>query len=632
MKKRILWIITTLMTAALLGVFVMQLYYIREAYNLKSQLFEQNVNEALNDVASKVQKRYAANHITKKDYELRKERERAVRDKAQEIVDYKERFRAEEAQRKLRQQERIIADLNMRDSLIRVSFPMPKLIPEDVFQQITYINNKSESSMQVQVDYGVDQEGNIIDVNQTITANKTGTFPSKTSAYPQKTTIFSKKTTTFSLAPGKLPDSIRYLAYNPKNLTPITITMEQVTDKLARGFKREDQLAEQRYKLGLEALMEDTVVLENNSLNYLEDVAKEMRQASVPIEQRIPKDNLDTLIKRELLNRNINLDYDFWLKLATKDSLLYSQAAHQTADGGLGKNVYKIPLFGNDIFRDPGLLFISFPNKNSLILGNMWATMASSAGLLLVLVFIFAYTIYAIIRQKKISEMKTDFINNMTHEFKTPVATIMIASEALKDPEIVEDRKRISRLAGIIYDENVRLGNHIERVLSIARLEKKELKLEQEELNVNDLILVVTDSMDLQLQKKNAIVDLQLNAVNPVISGDELHFSNVIYNLIDNANKYSAGIPKITISTRNTARHLYIEIADEGIGMTRDQTRRIFDQFYRVPTGNLHDVKGFGLGLNYVQDIINQMGGTIKVNSEKDKGTKFEISLPLNQN
>jgi two-component system phosphate regulon sensor histidine kinase PhoR len=613
------------MTAALLGVFVMQLYYIREAYNLKSQLFEQNVNEALNDVASKVQKRYAANHITKKDYELRKEREQDFRVRAQRIIDFKERYKDEEARRKLRQQEKIIADLNMRDSLIRVSFPMPKLIPEDVFQQITYINNKNESSMQVQLDYGVDQEGNIIDVNQSFTPNKTKNFSSKTSAFP-------KKRATFSLTPGKLPDSIRYLAYNPKNLTPITITMEQVTAKTAHDFKKEDQVAEQKYRQGLEALMEDTVVLEDNSLNYLEDVAKEMRQASIPIEQRIPKDNLDTLIKKELLNRNINIDYDFWVKLASKDSLLYSQAAHQTGSSGLSKNVYKIPLFGNDIFRDPGLLFISFPNKNSLILGNMWATMASSAGLLLVLVFIFAYTIYAIIRQKKISEMKTDFINNMTHEFKTPVATIMIASEALKDPEIVEDKKRISRLAGIIYDENVRLGNHIERVLSIARLEKKELKLEHEELNVNDLILVVTDSMDLQLQKKNAIVDLQLNAANPVIFGDELHFSNVIYNLIDNANKYSAGIPKITISTRNTARHLYIEITDEGIGMTRDQTRRIFDQFYRVPTGNLHDVKGFGLGLNYVQDIITQMGGTIKVNSEKDKGTKFEISLPLNQN
>lgn len=262
----------------------------------------------------------------------------------------------------------------------------------------------------------------------------------------------------------------------------------------------------------------------------------------------------------------------------------------------------------------------------------MWATMASSAGLLLVLIFIFTYTIYAILKQKKISEMKTDFINNMTHEFKTPVATIMIASEALKDPEIVEDKSRVSRLAGIIYDENVRLGNHIERVLSIARLEKKELKLEHKEVNIHDLIAAVVDSMSLQLQKKNAVLTLNLNAPESLIFGDELHLSNVFYNLVDNANKYSTEPPEITITTRNTGKHLLIAIADKGIGMTKEQTKRIFDQFYRVPTGNLHDVKGFGLGLNYVQDIIEQMNGTIKVHSEKDNGTTFEISLPLNHN
>jgi two-component system phosphate regulon sensor histidine kinase PhoR len=260
----------------------------------------------------------------------------------------------------------------------------------------------------------------------------------------------------------------------------------------------------------------------------------------------------------------------------------------------------------------------------------MWTTMASSAGLLLVLVFIFSYTLYAILRQKKISEMKTDFINNMTHEFKTPVATIMIASEALKDPEIAEDKKRISRLAGIIYDENVRLGSHIERVLSIARLEKKELKLEEAEVNLNELVLAVLDSMDLQLQKKGAKVELALDAIDPIVLGDELHLSNVLYNLIDNANKYSAEAPRITIKTRNTAKGVIVSVADEGIGMTKEHSKRIFDQFYRVPTGNLHDVKGFGLGLNYVQDIITQMGGNIKVHSEKDKGTEFVISLPLN--
>jgi len=617
MKKKSLWLITALMTIALLGVFVMQLYYIREAYHLKSQLFEQNVNQALNDVVSKVQKRYAANHLTKKDFEIRMKRERDFRLRTQQIVDFKERYKEEEEKRKLDQQKRIIEDLNVRDSLVRVNFPAPQVISEEIFQEITNFDlNKGPAALQIQVDLGVDNFGKMRGtINQTITP---------------------KKSSTFSMLPGRLPDSIRYLAYNPRNLTPITITLEQVTTQAAVKFKAEDKMAERKYQEALKRLMNDTAATENetvfevNGLKYLEDVRNEMRQVNVPIEKRVPRDDLDTLIKKELLNRNISLNYDFWVKLANKDSLLYSPAAHIIGAESNSGNIYKIPLFGNDIFRDPGMLYLMFPNKNSLILSNMWATMASSAGLLLVLIFIFSYTLYAILRQKKISEMKTDFINNMTHEFKTPVATIMIASEALKDPEIADDKSRISRLAGIIYDENVRLGNHIERVLSIARIEKNQLKLEHEEVNVNDLVLAVIDSMDLQLKKKNAIVQIQTDAMQSSIFGDEMHLSSVLYNLIDNANKYSKDIPRITVRTRNTAKALIIEVEDEGIGITREQTKRIFDQFYRVPTGNLHDVKGFGLGLNYVQDIVTQMGGTIKVHSERDKGTKFEISLPLN--
>ncbi|RZJ68169.1 MAG: HAMP domain-containing histidine kinase, partial [Flavobacterium sp.] len=181
----------------------------------------------------------------------------------------------------------------------------------------------------------------------------------------------------------------------------------------------------------------------------------------------------------------------------------------------------------------------------------------------------------------------------------------------------------------IIYDENVRLGSHIERVLSIARLEKGELKMDNTEVDMNDLIVIVLDSMGLQLQKRNAILNVNTDAEKATVFGDELHLSNVLYNLIDNANKYSSETPEITINTRNTNNKLFIEISDKGIGMTKEQSKRIFDQFYRVPTGNLHDVKGFGLGLNYVQDIIKQVNGSIKVSSEKDKGTTFEISLPL---
>lgn len=601
------------MTVALLGVFVMQLYYIREAYNLKSQLFEHDVNEVLNSVVTKVQKRYAAKNISKKDLQVQQERDRDFRDKAQQIVDFKEKFRIAEEKRKFKQKKKIFDDLNTRDSLLRMSFNDPVLISEEYFLDISNPNSKGKSPLSVQVDLWRDEFGTIKGgvINRTLGPGTATTKPR-----------------VFTLNSIDLPDSLRYLATDPRSSRFVTITLEQVRAEMALKFRIEDKIAEEKYREGLNELLQDTIATDGANINYLLDLEKEMKQAYVPIGRRVNRDELDTLLKKELLNRNITLSYDFRLKTATKDSLVYSKAS-SVSEETLPGNTFKTTLFNNDLFGDPGILYVSFPDKNSLILGNMWTTMASSAGLLLVLVFIFSYTLYAILRQKKISEMKTDFINNMTHEFKTPVATIMIASEALKDPEIVEDKKRISRLAGIIYDENVRLGNHIERVLSIARLEKKELKLEQTEVNLNDLVVAVLDSMDLQLQKKAAKVVLSLDAIDPIVIGDELHLSNVLYNLIDNANKYSSEEPQITIKTKNTAKGVIISIADEGIGMTKDQSKRIFDQFYRVPTGNLHDVKGFGLGLNYVQDIITQMNGNIKVQSEKDKGTEFIITLPL---
>jgi two-component system phosphate regulon sensor histidine kinase PhoR len=217
----------------------------------------------------------------------------------------------------------------------------------------------------------------------------------------------------------------------------------------------------------------------------------------------------------------------------------------------------------------------------------------------------------------------------MTHEFKTPVSTIMIASEALKDNEIAQDRSRVARLANIIYEENERLGSHIERVLNIARIEKNDFKLDKKPLDVNEMIAVVVDSMELKLQKANAAIALQLDAENSIISADELHFSNVIYNLIDNAIKYSVNNPDITISTLNKNGQVVIKVADKGVGMSRDQQTKIFEQFYRIPTGNLHDVKGFGLGLSYVNTVVKRLNGIISVKSEKEKGSEFELKFQV---
>lgn len=594
------------MTLALVGVFVMQLYYIRESYNLNSKLFEQNVNQALNAVVNKVQRQNAADNINKKGLDLELQNKETALDRAQKYVDLREKFKQDEEKRKLANYKQIVDALNYQDTLVKVNFGEAIIISEEEYKNL---GNSVLSGVSIFTSDTRDRNGNII----------------RTAALK-----YDPRRATFNLNPSALPDSVRYLVQDPRDARPLTVSVATVDGKMAKKFAIEEAIAKRRYQQALAELNADTAnLLDDGSATIFQAAAKEMANKDVPLQARIPtRDKLDTIIKKELFNKGINIDYEFLVKLANKDSVLYRNVSH-AEEQFLPKNTYQFPLFNQDIIRDPGVLYVYFPDKNNLIMENMFVSMASSVSLLLILIFIFTYTIYAIIRQKKLSEMKNDFINNMTHEFKTPVATIMIASEALKDPEVVEDKSRINRLAGIIYDENVRLGNHIERVLSVARLDKKEIQLEYNPVKVHDLILAVVDSMDLQLKKRAAVVKLDLVAANDVILGDELHLSNVIYNLIDNANKYSKEAPEISISTKINSGNLLIEVSDEGIGMSKDETKRIFDQFYRVPTGNLHDVKGFGLGLNYVQDMLNQMNGSIKVNSEKGKGTTFVVSLPF---
>lgn len=594
------------MTVALLGVFVMQLYYIRESYKLKSQLFDEQVNQTLTTVVNKIQRRNVADHLNRKDAENKFKQLQDSRQRALDIKDLRQQYTQEVELRQVERENQIENYLNQQDSIIREEYRAPNVISE---KEYASLSSKNGDKLDLQMDAFIDMKSLVI---------KGYSMRTKPFAAPPKAFEFKSL--------QSLPDTLRYLVFDPRDGNPGFASVAKIPNDLEKKFKREDEISRKKLELKIASLGKDTFFYTRSSV--VEDVSKELQESNVPIYKRINFSALGSLLKEELIANNIKLEPSYRVSLAKKDSTIFMMASNVKGEF-LPENTYKTPLFGNDLFRDPGMLFVSFPNKNSAIISNLSATLASSIGLLLVLVFIFSYTLYAILKQKKLSEMKTDFINNMTHEFKTPVATIMIASEALKDPEVTEDKARLKRLAGIIYDENVRLGSHIERVLSIARLEKGELTMENTEVDMNDLIVIVLDSMELQLQKKNAIIHVNTNAENAVVYGDELHLSNVIYNLIDNANKYSSNTPEITITTRNTNRNLIIEITDKGIGMTKEQSKRIFDQFYRVPTGNLHDVKGFGLGLNYVQDIIKKLNGTVKVSSEKDKGTTFEISLPL---
>jgi two-component system phosphate regulon sensor histidine kinase PhoR len=241
----------------------------------------------------------------------------------------------------------------------------------------------------------------------------------------------------------------------------------------------------------------------------------------------------------------------------------------------------------------------------------------------------FTYTIRVIFQQKKLATIKNDFINNMTHEFKTPIATIGLAAESIKNPKVYNDLTKLEFYANIIKQENTRMNDQVTNVLRMAQLDKGELKLQFTDQDLHELINNVLQNNRLQIADKNGLVHIDLAAKNHLIKADQTHLSNSINNLIDNAIKYSNDLLDITIKTWNGNEGIYVSVADKGIGMSAESYKKIFESFYRATTGNLHDVKGFGLGLSYAKTIIEQHNGTINVKSEKDKGSTFTIFLPF---
>ncbi len=601
------------MSFALLGVVAMQYYFLKESYTLKSQLFDQAVNDALKNVSFKLEKHEAAAFLFRRANEEKKiAEENRLKQQLRIAKTVRKRTNPKENPslafiRKLKaDQAKSDSIFKLRDSLLRNRYPNILVyngpVQEDPQETITGVRYDFE---EITDEFGVRQ--NI--VKQVFTDHPK----------PKKSKIRG----------SAVIDSIRQYVIVDPVLGPVVKTigkpnyLSNISAKeLAAATQYDNNQKQQAKNI---KLFLDSADKNNSKKELLDNIASEFQQVNVPLINRVKPHIIDSLLLVELANNGIFLPYNYKIS-SNRNTVLFRNASAISQEFD-PKNTYKAALFPKDMVRESGFLVVNFPEKNSLILSNMNTILASSVGLLIILVGSFAYTIFSILRQKKVSEMKTDFINNMTHEFKTPVATIMIASEALRDPEVNEDTKRVNKLAGIIYDENVRLGNHIERVLNIARIEKDDLKIENNPIDINDLISAVTDSMSLQLQKNNASVKLNLNAQNAVIFGDELHFSNMIFNLLDNAIKYSVKDPEIIIDTFNKSSDLIITVSDNGIGMSRDQQKKIFEQFYRIPTGNLHDVKGFGLGLSYVSKMVKRMGGEITVRSEKDKGSEFEMKF-----
>ncbi|MFZ1686496.1 MAG: HAMP domain-containing sensor histidine kinase [Flavobacteriales bacterium] len=338
---------------------------------------------------------------------------------------------------------------------------------------------------------------------------------------------------------------------------------------------------------------------------------------------------LEQLLKQEFLRRNIADDFEYGIYDCFTDKIVYGNYVSQ-GDSVLADTVPHTELQKLD--KDGHYFGVLFPRR--AVLGAPSAQASAFTwifpAIVTLIVFTFlAYSVWTILRQKKLGEMKNDFIGNMTHELKTPISTIALSSEVLSDPAIVREPERLREYARIIRTENERLRIQVERVLQLSTLESGELQLKKEAIDMHRIIGHAAEAFTLQLREHDGSLDLDLAAARPTVEGDAVHLHNVIFNLVDNAVKYGGSQPHVIIRTANDRVALHITVQDNGIGMKREHLKHIFDRFYRVPTGNIHNVKGFGLGLHHVQQIVKAHGGRIEVQSEPGKGSTFTVELPL---
>lgn len=356
---------------------------------------------------------------------------------------------------------------------------------------------------------------------------------------------------------------------------------------------------------------------------------------SVDISEELHPYYLETLLKREFYAQNLHRNFQYGIYDCFTDSIvfgnlitfskdsLYANISDTIAGATSEKMIWK---------KDGHYFTVYFPDIPRIHYHFAEKTFSPWWYMVLIVVFVlvfFSFAILVIIKQKRLSEVRTDFINNMTHELKTPISTIGLSSEMLMRGDFSKEPEKIQRYASVIYKENKRLQNQVERVLNVAKMDKEDLSLKKESLEIHELLKEAKDNFEFNQLTHGGSIDLQLGATTSTIKADPVHISNVVYNLLDNAIKYTQGEPTIVVRTWNEKNGLSLEFVDNGIGMKREDIKQIFEKFYRVPTGNLHNVKGFGLGLYYVKLIIEEHNGKIDVKSTVGKGSTFTIWLPL---
>ncbi|MBN1388264.1 MAG: HAMP domain-containing histidine kinase [Bacteroidales bacterium] len=362
-----------------------------------------------------------------------------------------------------------------------------------------------------------------------------------------------------------------------------------------------------------------------NKTILLESIMGKIISETPELAERVNPEMINNHIDQTLRRLGISLDYEF--AIISAGNPVYSSDGF---DMGSDANKYIRQLFPNDPVPGQNMIYLYFPREKNYLFKQIGFMGVSSIIVTLFLIVFSVSNILIILRQKRISEIRNDFINNMTHELKTPISTISLASQMIGDNSISHNKKSLDKISKILNDESIRLKYQVEKVLQASAFDLGTLELNLVKTDIHRIINSAIDNFKLQISDTDGKLIKDLNAKDPDLNIDEAHIFNMISNLLDNAIKYSNGSPYITIRTTDDDKQLTVSVSDKGIGIKKDDIKRIFDKFYRVPTGNVHNVKGFGLGLSYVKKIVDEHNGTIDVHSQINKGTHFSISLPKN--
>lgn len=596
MNKKVLYLIIGLICTSLLGIIAVQFFWIRNAIQVKEAQFDRSVYDAMGMAVNKLETRENIYFIGK-NY---------IGDSVRNMF---QSFAKESG---------MIIESNL-DSLLTLeemnSFPPPCPFRPQVFSyNFTYAFQQPKGRILIDsivrlndpnlFDPSFNKTDRFFDLNDHELSRMDSIF------HQQELTVHNEQFD-YHIETGGSDGREMIIHYSVKPLLGPPPPPTHSTRKIIK---------EQVKKLNKKALKVQDVI---------KKMTIEMESKPRPIEERINKTELEKILKKVFADKDIDQKFEYAVITPDENKLLTLVRSDGFRPDFISTK-YRVSLFPNDIFQKQNVLLVKFPGIGSNVLTSLSWLMIASILFTLVIVISSGLSIFVMIMQKKTSDIKTDFINNMTHEFKTPIATISIAVDSINNPKVIQQPEIIKNYTRVIKEENNRMNTRVEQVLQMALLDSREFKLNEKLLDIHELIRKVSDNIRLQTESKNGQLNLNLEAQRMTVNADESHMTNVLISILDNAIKYSPENPMIMISTTNSGTAIIISISDHGIGMNAETQKKIFDKFFRVTSGNIHNIKGFGLGLSYAKAIVLAHKGEIKVTSEVDKGSRFDIVLPAN--